>query len=124
MQNYVEQEEFFISSLFFEDVILGARWFYWMAIKLKFSNRIISFSYRNRDVSMVTKDCGNMTPLVSRAILQKLRKKSVFFCLIFVIEHVSLQDSYAHVDLKDQIDFSNNYKDCFSNITLNELPPA
>ena len=50
-QDYVDQEEFYVSPLSTEDVILGAPWFHRMAALLEFPNLVISFQYRNRDIS-------------------------------------------------------------------------
>ena len=118
VQSYVDQEEFFISPLSLEDVILGAPWFHRMAAKLEFSSRIISFNFRNRDISIMTKDRGNTIPIVSHASLQKSIKKSLFAYLIFVNAHESSKESNANIDQVDQMNFIKDYKDCFST----ELP--
>ena len=105
LQNYVDQEEFYISPLSSEDVILGAPWFHRMAAKLEFPSRIISFNHRNRDISIMTEDRGNTIPLVSHASLQKSIKKSLFAYLIFVNDHVSSKESYDNIDLSRSNEF-------------------
>ena len=105
VQGYVDQEEFYVSPLSSEDVILGAPWFHRMAAKLEFPSRTISFCYRNRDVSIKTKDRGNTIPLVSHASLQKSIKKSMFAYMIFVNEPQSSKESFANPDHEDQMNF-------------------
>ena len=69
VQSYVDQEEFFISTLSSEDVILGTPWFHRMADKLEFPSRIIYFNFINRDISIITEDRGNTISTVSYASL-------------------------------------------------------
>ena len=101
----MDQEEFYISPLSSEDVILGAPWFHRMAAKLEFPSRIISFNHRNREISIVTEDRGNTIPLVSHASLQKSIKKSLFAYLIFVNDPVSSKEFCANKDLQDHMNF-------------------
>ena len=89
VQDYVDQEEFYVSPLSAEDVILGAPWFHRVAALLEFPSRVISFQFRNRDVSIRTEDRGNTIPIVSQASLQKSMKKSLFTYLIFVNNPIS-----------------------------------
>ncbi|MCO5569291.1 hypothetical protein L7F22_023003 [Adiantum nelumboides] len=56
VQGYVDQKEFYISPLSTEDVILGTPWFHRLAAVLEYSTRTISFKFRNRDISIHTKD--------------------------------------------------------------------
>ena len=101
----MDQEEFYISPLSSGDVILGAPWFHRMAAKLVFPSRIIFFNHRNRDISIMIEDHGNMLPIVSHASLQKSIKKSLFAYLIFVNDLVSSKESYANIDHEDQMNF-------------------
>ena len=71
VQAYVDQEEFYISPLSTEDVILGAPWFHRMAAKLEFPSRIISLKFKNCDVSICTKDRGSTIPIIFHASLHK-----------------------------------------------------
>ena len=123
VQGYVDQEEFYVSPLSAEDVILGAPWFHRMAAKLEFPSRTISFCHRNRDVSIKTEDRGNTIPLVSHASLQKSIKKSMFAYMIFVNEPQSLKESSANPDHEDQMNFLQEYKGCSSTELPDELPP-
>ncbi|MCO5592680.1 hypothetical protein L7F22_046683 [Adiantum nelumboides] len=62
VQGYVDQEEFCISPLATEDVILGASWFHHLAAVLEYPTRTISFKFRNRDINIHTEDRGNEIP--------------------------------------------------------------
>ena len=119
----MDQEEFYISPLSLEDVILGAPWFHHMAAKLEFPSRIISFNHRNRNIGIMIEDRGNTIPIVSHASLQKSIKKSLFAYLIFVNDPVSSKESYANMDQQYQMNFLKGYKDCFSTELPDELPP-
>ena len=92
VQDYVDQEEFYVSPLSAEDVILGAPRFYRVAALLEFPSRVISFQCRNRDINILTKDHGNRIPIVSQASLQKSIKKSLFAYLIFDNDPVSSKE--------------------------------
>ncbi|MCO5552258.1 hypothetical protein L7F22_005770 [Adiantum nelumboides] len=50
IQGYVDKEDFFISPLKHEDVILGAPWFDRLAASIKFLERRISFKFREKDM--------------------------------------------------------------------------
>ena len=83
VQDNVYQEEFYVSPLSTKDVIFRAPWFHQMAALLEFPSRVISFLFRNRDITICTKDHGNMIPIISQASLQRSMKKSLFAYLIF-----------------------------------------
>ncbi|MCO5564779.1 hypothetical protein L7F22_018447 [Adiantum nelumboides] len=63
VQGYVDQEEFYISPLSTEDVILGAPWFHRLAAVLEYPTRTISFKFRNRDINIHTEDKGSTIPI-------------------------------------------------------------
>ncbi|MCO5570365.1 hypothetical protein L7F22_024085 [Adiantum nelumboides] len=121
VQGYVDREEFYISPLSTEDVILGAPWFHSLAAKLEFPNRTISFQFGNKDISIHTKDRGSTISIVSHASLQKSMKSNLFAYMIFSQE--SKPDSLS-VDEKDQQMFLNSFKDCFADENPKELPPS
>ncbi|MCO5605998.1 hypothetical protein L7F22_060184 [Adiantum nelumboides] len=50
IQGYVDKEDFFISPLKHEDVILGAPWFDQLTTSIKFLGRKISFKFREKDM--------------------------------------------------------------------------
>ncbi|MCO5604040.1 hypothetical protein L7F22_058197 [Adiantum nelumboides] len=121
VQGYLDQEEFCISPLATEDVILGAPWFHRLAAVLEYPTRTISFKFRNRDISIHTEDRGSTIPIVSHVSLQKSMKSNLFAYMIFA------QESKQHelsVEQKDQQEFLNSFKDCFVNEIPKELPPS
>ena len=120
VQAYVEQEEFYISPLSTEDVILGAPWFHRMAAILEFPSRVISFKFRNQDVSICTEDRGSTIPIVSHASLHKSMKSNLFAYLIFA--HESKDDALS-VDAYDQQEFLKTFNECFADELPQEVPP-
>ncbi|MCO5572395.1 hypothetical protein L7F22_026149 [Adiantum nelumboides] len=50
IQGYEDKEDFFISPLKHEDVILGAPWFDCLSASIKFPERRISFKFREKDM--------------------------------------------------------------------------
>ena len=77
VQGYVDQEDFFISPLKHQDVLLGALWFHCMATTIKFPNRVISFNHRGRDITLVVNEKGHTIPLVSQDALYKSIKSTL-----------------------------------------------
>ncbi|MCO5557823.1 hypothetical protein L7F22_011395 [Adiantum nelumboides] len=121
VQGYVDQEEFCISPLATEDVILGAPWFDRLATVLEYPTRTISFKFRNRDINIHTEDRGSTIPIVSHASLQKLMKSNLFAYMIFA------QESKQHelsIEQKDHQEFLNSFNDCFADEIPNDLPPS
>ncbi|MCO5604577.1 hypothetical protein L7F22_058745 [Adiantum nelumboides] len=121
VQGYVDQEEFCISPLATEDVILGAPWFHRLAAVLEYPTRTISFKFRNRDINIHTEDRGSTIPIVSHANLQKSMKPNLFAYMIFA------QESKQHelsIEQKDNQEFLNSFKDCFADEIPNDLPPS
>ncbi|MCO5614642.1 hypothetical protein L7F22_068926 [Adiantum nelumboides] len=56
IQGYVDKEDFFISPLKREDVILGAPWFDRLAASIKFPERKISFKFKEKDMYIVAQE--------------------------------------------------------------------
>ena len=77
IQGYVDKEDFFISPLKHEDVILGAPWFDRMAASLKFPERKICFKYREKIMSIDAHEMGHTIPLVNTSSFDKSIKSSV-----------------------------------------------
>ncbi|MCO5606028.1 hypothetical protein L7F22_060215 [Adiantum nelumboides] len=65
IQGYVDKEDFFISPLKHEDVILGAPWFDRLAASIKFPERRISFKFREKNMYIDAQESGNTIPLAS-----------------------------------------------------------
>ncbi|MCO5574504.1 hypothetical protein L7F22_028289 [Adiantum nelumboides] len=53
IQGYVDKEDFFISPLNYEDVVLGTPWFDRLITSIKFPERKISFKFREKDIYIV-----------------------------------------------------------------------
>ena len=93
-----------------EDVILGAPWFHCcMATILEFPSRVISFKFRNQDVSIYIEDRGSTIPIVPHASLHKSIKSKLFAYLIF--SHESKDDALT-TDAHDLQEFLKNFKEC------------
>ncbi|MCO5551438.1 hypothetical protein L7F22_004941 [Adiantum nelumboides] len=75
IQGYVGKEDFFISPLKHEDVILGAPWFDRLAASIKFSERNISFKFRKNDMYIIAQELGSSIPLVNDQAFEKCLKK-------------------------------------------------
>ncbi|MCO5612729.1 hypothetical protein L7F22_066998 [Adiantum nelumboides] len=73
VQGYVDQEEFYISPLSTEDVILGGPWFHRLAAVLEYPTKTISFKFRNRDISIHTEDRGSTIPIDQQEFLNSFK---------------------------------------------------
>ena len=71
IQSYVDKEDFFISPLKHEDVIIGAPWFDRIGATMKFPERKVLFSYRGKDIALDVNSAGNTIPLVKLKLLTK-----------------------------------------------------
>ncbi|MCO5583160.1 hypothetical protein L7F22_037069 [Adiantum nelumboides] len=63
IQGYVDKEDFIISPLKHEDVILGTPWFDRLAASIKFPERRISFKFREKNMYIDAQETGNTIPL-------------------------------------------------------------
>ena len=132
IQGYVDQEEFYVSPLLHEDVILGVPWFHRMAAQLMFPDRVISFHHRGRVFSLSTREKGNTIPVVSHVSIQKAIKSSLFSYMVFVkdphpLNDTTSQESNAKMNSNDeenQESFLQSFSDYFSDSIPNELPPS
>ncbi|MCO5598133.1 hypothetical protein L7F22_052225 [Adiantum nelumboides] len=62
-QGYVDKEDFFISPLKHEDVILGAPWFDRLAASIKFPKRRISFKFKEKNMYIDAQSRVTLYPL-------------------------------------------------------------
>ena len=129
IQSYVDKEDFFISPLKHEDVILGAPWFDHLLATMKFPERQILFTYRGKDVMLDVKGTGSTIPLLKALALTKIIKSSISCYMIFVKE--SLKDACASscVEVKTKedkanFDFLKEFQDLFIDDIPLELPPT
>ncbi|MCO5603006.1 hypothetical protein L7F22_057148 [Adiantum nelumboides] len=127
IQGYVDKEDFFISPLKHEDVILGAPWFDRLA-SIKFPERKISFKFREKDMYINAQESGSSIPLVNDQAFDKSIKSSVSAYMIFVkdslngVDETQVNENGMQVDL-ELSNFLNQFQDVFIDDIPGELPP-
>ncbi|RYA40971.1 retroviral-like aspartic protease family protein, partial [Enterobacter cloacae complex sp. GF14B] len=128
VQSYVDKEDFFISPLQHQDVILGAPWFDRMAANMKFPERRIYFTYRGKNMYIDASERGRTIPLVNPLSFDKSMKSSVSAYMIYVKE--SLKDTNVSSNENDrnqeELDLSNflkGFQDVFIDDIPMDLPP-
>ncbi|MCO5568294.1 hypothetical protein L7F22_021993 [Adiantum nelumboides] len=128
IQGYVDKEDFFISPLKHEDVILGAPWFDRLAASIKFPERKISFKFREKDMYINAQESGSSIPLVNDQAFDKSIKSSIFAYMIFVkdslngVDVTQVNENGMQVDL-ELSNFLNQFQDVFIDDIPGELPP-
>ncbi|MCO5557233.1 hypothetical protein L7F22_010794 [Adiantum nelumboides] len=128
IQGYVDKEDFFISPLKHEDVILGAPWFDCLAASIKFPERRISFKFREKNMYIDAQESGNTIPLVHTHAFDKSIKSSISVYMIFVKDSLSdvnktqMNESGSKEDL-ELSKFLNQFQDVFIDDIPGELPP-
>ncbi|MCO5567089.1 hypothetical protein L7F22_020774 [Adiantum nelumboides] len=105
IQGYVDKEDFFISPLKHEDVILGAPWFDRLTTSINFPERKISFKFRQKDMYINAQKLVSTIPLVNDQAFDKSIKSYVFAYMIFVkdslngVNETQVNESGMQVDL-------------------------
>ncbi|MCO5608596.1 hypothetical protein L7F22_062809 [Adiantum nelumboides] len=128
IQGYVDKEDFFISPLKHEDVILGAPWFDRLAASIKFPERKISFKFREKDMYINAQESGSSIPLVNDQAFDKSIKSSISAYMIFVkdslngVDVTQVNENGMQVDL-ELSNFLNQFQDVFIDDIPGELPP-
>ncbi|MCO5547160.1 hypothetical protein L7F22_000603 [Adiantum nelumboides] len=128
IQGYVDKEDFFISPLKHEDVILGAPWFDRLAASIKFPERKISFKFREKDMYINAQESSSTIPLVNDQAFDKSIKSSVFAYMIFVegslngVNETQVNENGMQGDL-ELSNFLNQFQDVFIDDIPRELPP-
>ncbi|MCO5603376.1 hypothetical protein L7F22_057526 [Adiantum nelumboides] len=128
IQGYVDKEEFFISPLKHEDVILGVPWFDHLAASIKFLERKISFKFREKDMYINAQELGSSIPLVNDQAFDKSIKSSIFAYMIFVkdslngVDETQVNENGMQVGL-ELSNFLNQFQDVFIDDIPGELPP-
>ncbi|MCO5613478.1 hypothetical protein L7F22_067755 [Adiantum nelumboides] len=128
IQGYVDKEDFFISPLKHEDVILGAPWFDRLATSIKFPERKISFKFREKDMYINAQESGSSIPLVNHQAFDKSIKSSISVYMIFVkdslngVDVTQVNENGMQVDL-ELSNFLNQFQDVFIDDIPGELPP-
>jgi len=128
IQGYVDKEDFFISPLAHQDVILGAPWFDRMATLIKYPKRKITFMYRGKEIALDVNHPGSTIPLVDSPTFDKVIKSSISCYMIFVKESMSnkCNGSEVNTKTKEELELSNfllEFKDVFTDDVPRELPP-
>ena len=136
INNYSGSEDFFVSPLQTQDVILGAPWFHRVYARLKFPEKLVTISHSGRDFTFQASSKGNTIPLVTNDALKKVIKKSAFVYLIYVkdpptptvsnSDDVLNESEQSHVndDAQKLNDFLKAYDACFLDSILDELLPS
>ncbi|MCO5551300.1 hypothetical protein L7F22_004799 [Adiantum nelumboides] len=128
IQGYVDKENFFISPLKHEDVILGAPWFDRLATSIKFPEKKISFKFREKDMYTNAQESGSSRPLVNDQAFDKSIKSSVSAYMIFLkdslngVDETQVNENGMQVDL-ELSNFLNQFQDVFIDDIPGELPP-
>ncbi|MCO5586253.1 hypothetical protein L7F22_040192 [Adiantum nelumboides] len=100
IQGYVNKEDFFISSVKHEDVILGAPWFDRMVASIKFPERRISFKFREKNMYIDAQESGSLSD----------------------VNKTQVNESGSQEDL-ELSKFLNQFQDVFIDDIPGELPP-
>ena len=136
INNYSDSEDFFVSPLQTQDVILGAPWFHRVYACLKFLEELVTISHGGRDFTFQASSKGNTIPIVTKNALKKVIKKLIFSYLIYVKDpptpNVSNSDeilneseqSHVNDDAQKFNAFLKSYDACFANSIPDELPPS
>ncbi|MCO5606457.1 hypothetical protein L7F22_060645 [Adiantum nelumboides] len=126
VQGYVDKEDFLISLLKNEDVLLGAPWFHRMAASLTFPERKVTFKHKGRDITLHINEKGHTIPLVSHDSFDKAMKSSISAYMIFVKDLSNSNDVSPNGSLKvdnDLHSFLNEHAELFIDDIPTELPP-
>ena len=136
INNYSNSEDFFVSPLQTQDIILGASWFHRVYACLKFLEKLVTISHGGKDFTFQASSKGNTIPIVTNNALKKVMKKSVFAYLIYVKDpptpNVSNSDdvlneseqSHVNDDAQKFNDFLKAYNACFVDSIPDELPSS
>ncbi|MCO5570476.1 hypothetical protein L7F22_024198 [Adiantum nelumboides] len=127
IQGYVDKEDFFISPLKHEDVILGAPWCDHLAASIKFPERRISFKFREKNMYIDAQEWSNTIPLVHTHAFDKSIKSSISMYIIFVKDSLSdvNKTQVSESDLQKDLELSkflNQFQDVFIDDIPGELP--
>ncbi|MCO5552684.1 hypothetical protein L7F22_006201 [Adiantum nelumboides] len=126
IQGYVDKEDFIISPLKHEDVILGAPWFDRLSTSIKFPKRKISFKLRENDMYINAQELGSTIPLVNDLAFDKSIK--LFVYMIFVkdslngVNETQVNERGMQEDL-ELSNFLNQFQDLFIDDIPGDLPP-
>ena len=105
IQDYSDSEDFFISPLVHQDIILGMLWFHSLYAKIQFPEKIVSFTQNGREISI-------KVPIETSNSAKKLIKKSLFAYMLYVKDSQPLyiNEKSLNVNVSSQVD-NNNVND-------------
>ena len=83
----MDKEDFYISPLKHEDVILGAPWFDCVQANMKFPKCQVLFTIRGKEYALQFNVAGHTVPIVPSSTFSRLIKTSVLCYMVFVKEH-------------------------------------
>ena len=129
MQGYVDKEDFYISPLNHEDVILGAPWFDCVKATMKFLEGEVLFTIRGKAYDLKCNEAGHTIPIVVSSTFAKGIKSSVSCYMVFVKEHVQNLNvlNESHGETKEDLEKSKllqEFQDIFADDIPNEMPPS
>ncbi|MCO5609714.1 hypothetical protein L7F22_063946 [Adiantum nelumboides] len=128
IQGYVDKEDFFISPLKHEDVILGAPWFDCLAASINFLERKISFKFMEKVMYINAQESSSSIPVVNDQAFDKSIKSSISAYMIFVkdslngVDETQVNENGMQVNL-ELSNFLNQFQDVFIDDIPRELPP-
>ena len=82
----MDKEDFLISPLKNEDVLLGAPWFDHLGASMKFHERQITFSLKVKKMELNVIALGHTIPLVNTLSFYKSMKSYISLYMIFVYD--------------------------------------
>ena len=129
MQGYVDKEDFYISPLKHEDVILSAPWFDCIQATMKFLEREVLFTMRGKDYALKCNEAGHTIPIVVSSTFAKGIKSIVSCYMVFVKEHVQNLNvlNKSQGETKEDLEKSKllqEFQDIFTDDIPNEMPPS
>ncbi|MCO5605181.1 hypothetical protein L7F22_059361 [Adiantum nelumboides] len=104
IQGYVDKEDFFISFLKHEDVILGAPWFDRLAASIKFPERKISFKFKEKDMYINAQESGSIIPLKRDAQSCNLNVLPIVDAPFAISESVFDDGEMVHAEMMHEMD--------------------
>ena len=105
IQNYNDSEDFYISPLVYQDVILGMPWFHHLYTKTQFPKKVATFTHYGKEYSIKAQSKGNTISLVNGDAIKKVIKKSLFAYIIHVKDSPSpcVNDNSMHDNVSTQV---------------------
>ena len=109
IQGYTDKEDFYISPLKHEDVILGASWFDCIQAHMKFPERKVLFTFRGKEYALGCNVVGNTILVVVSFIFLKVIKNYISCYIVFIKDH---DKTLSELDVskgktKEELEMSN-----------------